>query len=75
MPCFVRPGPGVFILPTVTMLYQTSPADEQTPIGDVPAHLRSAIVGEQEAERADRSWQARNCSCGSAGYTVRAPSG
>ena len=46
------PGPGVFILPTVTMLYPTSPADEQTPTGDVPAHLRSAIVAEHEAQRA-----------------------
>ena len=45
-------GPDVFILPTVTMLYQTSPADERTPIGEVPAHLRSAIVAEQQAQRA-----------------------
>jgi nucleoside-diphosphate-sugar epimerase len=34
------------------MLYQTSPADEQTPTGDVPAHLRSAVVAEHEAQRA-----------------------
>ena len=46
------PGPGVFVLPTVTMLYQTSPADEQTPTGDVPVHLRSAIVAEQQVQRA-----------------------
>jgi 2-alkyl-3-oxoalkanoate reductase len=45
-------GAEVYVVPTVTMLYQTSPADEGTPIGDVPAHLRSAIVAEQQAHRA-----------------------
>jgi nucleoside-diphosphate-sugar epimerase len=44
-------GAEVYVVPTVTMLYQTTPADERTPIGDVPAHLRSAMVAEQQAHR------------------------
>lgn len=44
-------GVEVYVVPTVTMLYQTTPADERTPIGDVPAHLRSAMVAEQQARR------------------------
>ena len=45
-------GAEVYVVPTVTMLYQIVPADERTPIGNVPAHLRSAIVAEQQAHRA-----------------------
>ena len=45
-------GAQVYVVPTVTMLYQIVPADERTPIGSVPAHLRSAIVAEQQAHRA-----------------------
>ena len=47
-------GADVFVVPTVTMLYRTSPADEDTPVEDVPAHLRSALAAEEQAHRASR---------------------
>jgi nucleoside-diphosphate-sugar epimerase len=41
----------IYIQPTVTFVYPDGPVDEDTPIGDVPAFLRSGLVAEQEAIR------------------------
>jgi len=42
---------GTFVVPTVTFVYTAGDADESTPLGDVPAHLQSALAAEQEAAR------------------------
>jgi nucleoside-diphosphate-sugar epimerase len=45
-------GVGTFIQPTIAFVYpQDAPADEDTPIGEVPANLRSALVAERETAR------------------------
>jgi len=42
----------VFVQPSVTFLYQSQgEVDEETPLGDVPEHLRSALAAEEEAAR------------------------
>jgi 2-alkyl-3-oxoalkanoate reductase len=48
----------VYVQPTVTFVYPDGPADEETAIGDVPAHLRSGLDAEAETLRfaaADRT--------------------
>jgi nucleoside-diphosphate-sugar epimerase len=47
----LRSEAGIFIVPTVTFVYPDGPVDEETPIGDVPAHLESGLIAEQEALR------------------------
>jgi len=43
---------AVYVQPTVTFVYPKDRAvSEDTPLGDVPAILRSALVAEQQAER------------------------
>jgi nucleoside-diphosphate-sugar epimerase len=42
---------AIYIQPTVTFVYPDGPVDEDTPIGDVPAFLRSGLVAEQETIR------------------------
>jgi nucleoside-diphosphate-sugar epimerase len=42
---------SVYVQPTVTFVYPGGPADEETPIGDVPAHLRSGLDAEAETLR------------------------
>jgi nucleoside-diphosphate-sugar epimerase len=42
---------GTFVVPTVTFVYPDGDVDESTPLGDVPAHLQSALAAEQEAAR------------------------
>jgi len=42
---------GIYVQPTVTFVYPTGSVDEDTPIGDVPTHLRSALVAEGEVLR------------------------
>jgi nucleoside-diphosphate-sugar epimerase len=44
-------GVAVYVQPTVTFVYPEGPVDEDTPIGDVAAHLRSGLVAEQETLR------------------------
>lgn len=45
-----------YIQPTVTFVYPAGqPASEDTPIGDVPVILRSALAAEQQAERFARA--------------------
>jgi nucleoside-diphosphate-sugar epimerase len=42
---------GIFVVPTVTFVYPDGDVDESTPLGDVPAHLQSALAAEREAAR------------------------
>jgi nucleoside-diphosphate-sugar epimerase len=42
---------ATYVQPTITFVYPPGPADEHTPIGDVSAELRSALVAEAEALR------------------------
>src|SRR5262245_2879219 len=42
---------AIYVVPTVTFVYRDGEVDESTPLGDVPAHLRSALAAEQEAAR------------------------
>jgi nucleoside-diphosphate-sugar epimerase len=43
---------GTFVQPTIAFVYpQDSPADEDTPIGEVAPNLRSALVAERETAR------------------------
>jgi nucleoside-diphosphate-sugar epimerase len=45
-------GVATLVQPTIAFVYpQDAPADEDTPIGEVPANLRSALVAERETER------------------------
>jgi nucleoside-diphosphate-sugar epimerase len=44
----LKAGTAVFVQPTVTFVYPPGPANEDTPLGDVPAHLRSALDAERE---------------------------
>lgn len=45
-------GVAVYVQPTVTFVYPSGqPATEQTPVGDVPDILRSALAAEQQAAR------------------------
>jgi nucleoside-diphosphate-sugar epimerase len=49
---------SIFVQPTVTFVYPDGPVDEDTPIGDVAAHLESGLVAERETLRfadADRT--------------------
>ena len=39
----------VFLVPTVTFVYPDGDVDENTPLGEVPAHLESALAAEREA--------------------------
>ena len=41
----------VYVQPTVTFVYPDGPADEDTPLGEVPSTLRSALVAEEQAAR------------------------
>jgi nucleoside-diphosphate-sugar epimerase len=41
----------VYVVPTITFVYPPGQADESTPIGEVPPHLRSALGAEAEAAR------------------------
>jgi nucleoside-diphosphate-sugar epimerase len=44
---------AVFVVPTVTFVYPggAGQVDEDTPVGEVPPHLRSALDAESQAER------------------------
>jgi nucleoside-diphosphate-sugar epimerase len=42
---------SIFVQPTVTFVYPDGPVDEDTPIGDVAAHLESGLVAERETLR------------------------
>lgn len=44
---------GVFVMPTVTFVYPDTggPVDESTPLGEVPANLRSGLAAERETGR------------------------
>jgi nucleoside-diphosphate-sugar epimerase len=44
-------GVEIFVQPTDAFVYPPGPVDEDTPIGDVPAYLRSGLVAEQETLR------------------------
>jgi nucleoside-diphosphate-sugar epimerase len=47
-------GVAVFVQPTVAFVYPRrpgTPVDEDTPVGEVAANLRSALVAEQETSR------------------------
>ncbi len=45
-------GVAVYVQPTVTFVYPSGqPTTEQTPVGDVPDILRSALAAEQQAAR------------------------
>jgi nucleoside-diphosphate-sugar epimerase len=45
-------GVATFVQPTIAFVYpEDAPADEDTPIGEVPANLRSALVAERETAR------------------------
>lgn len=45
-------GVATFVQPTVAFVYpRDTPADEETPVGDVAPNLRSALVAEQETAR------------------------
>jgi nucleoside-diphosphate-sugar epimerase len=45
-------GVATYVQPTVTFVYPAEgPASEDTPLRDVPANLRSALVAEQQAAR------------------------
>ena len=44
-------GVSVYVQPTVTFVYPDGPADEDTPVGDVAAHLRSGLDAEAETLR------------------------
>ena len=49
-------GVTVYVQPTVTFVYRPDrPVSEETPVGDVPAILRSALVAEGETARFARS--------------------
>lgn len=41
----------VIVVPTVAFVYPPGPADETTPVADVPAHLRSALRAEAHLDR------------------------
>lgn len=41
----------VYVVPTVTFVYADGDVDENTPLGEVPAHLESALAAEGEAAR------------------------
>jgi nucleoside-diphosphate-sugar epimerase len=42
---------ATYVQPTITFVYPPGPADEDTPIGEVRAPLRSALAAEAEALR------------------------
>ena len=45
-------GVATFVQPTIAFVYpEDAPADEDTPVGEVPANMRSALVAERETER------------------------
>jgi nucleoside-diphosphate-sugar epimerase len=49
-------GVTAYVQPTVTFVYPADqPATEQTPIGEVPEIMRSALVAERQASRS-RAW-------------------
>jgi 2-alkyl-3-oxoalkanoate reductase len=47
----LRSTVGIYVQPTVTFVYPEGPVDEDTPIANVPAYLRSGLVAEQETLR------------------------
>jgi nucleoside-diphosphate-sugar epimerase len=47
----IEAGVRVYVVPTITFVYPPGPADEDTPIGDQPFFLESALVAEAEAAR------------------------
>jgi nucleoside-diphosphate-sugar epimerase len=52
----IATGASVYVQPTVTFVYPTEGrVTEETPVGDVLAILRSALVAEQETERFTRA--------------------
>lgn len=44
-------GAETYVQPTITFVYPPGPADEETPLAEVDARLRSALVAEAEAMR------------------------
>lgn len=42
---------GTYVVPTITFVYPPGPADEETPIGEQPFFLESALAAEAEAAR------------------------
>jgi nucleoside-diphosphate-sugar epimerase len=52
----IAAGVAVYVQPTVAFVYPPDgPVSEETPIGEVPPLLRSALVAEQQAERFARA--------------------
>jgi nucleoside-diphosphate-sugar epimerase len=47
----LRADTQVYVQPTVAVVYPDGPADETTPLGEVPDALRSALSAERQAER------------------------
>jgi hypothetical protein len=48
----IAAGVSVYVQPTVAFVYPPNgPVSEDTPVGEVPPLLRSALVAEQQAER------------------------
>lgn len=44
-------GVGSYVQPTIALLYPPGEADEDTPVGEVAAPMRSALVSERETAR------------------------
>jgi 2-alkyl-3-oxoalkanoate reductase len=42
---------ALIVVPTVAFVYPPGPADESTPLADVPVHLRSALAAEDHLRR------------------------
>jgi nucleoside-diphosphate-sugar epimerase len=52
----IAAGAAVYVQPTVTFVYPPNgPVSEDTPVGEVPPILRSALAAEQQAERFARA--------------------
>ncbi len=48
----LKAGVATFVQPTIAFVYpQDAPADEDTPLGDVPPNMRSALVAAREPAR------------------------
>ena len=66
-------GVETYVQPTVTFVYPAGqPVSEDTPIGEVPVILRSALAAERRAARFAAAGGAAWC-CASACSTARAP--
>jgi nucleoside-diphosphate-sugar epimerase len=46
---------GVFVQPSIALVYPPGPADERTPVADVPAFLASTLIAEANALRFEQA--------------------